>query len=205
MRQLIRMTALNQRVAEGITMKTGFLKLALFLAAATCLLGLSSLRAEWPAPTSPAISEADGYVAIPNAAVLPQKDHVYRAIFDATQGPQTPTQLIPALNMAGSELNAFEASEIPSDNVKFVMVFHGDAVSGILDAEHYKAKFGVDNPNLSVLRKMKEAGVKLFVCGQQLAADKVDPSTLAKDVTIASDALIVLMAFQNEGYAVLSY
>ena len=176
-----------------------------FVIVAISFLGILSLRGEWPAPMAPAVSEADGYVAIPNAAVTPQKGHLYRAVFDATHAAEKPTQLLPALNMAGSELNAFEASGIPSRNVKFVIVFHGDAVAGILDAAHYKAKFGVDNPNLPVLAKLKKAGVQLFVCGQQVAADKTDPHTLAKDVAVASDALIVLMTYQNDGYALLSF
>src|SRR5262249_29484373 len=137
--------------------------------------------------------------------VTPQKSRAYRAIFDATRGAEKPGQLLPALNMAGSELNALVASDVPLRNVKFAIVFHGDALSGILDAAHYKAKFGVDNPNLPVVEKMRQAGVKLFVCGQQVAADKIDPNTLAKEVTIASDALIVLITYQNDGYALLSF
>jgi len=78
-------------------------------------------------------------------------------------------------------------------------------LNGTLDAAHYKAKFGVEDPNLAVLAKLKKAGVKLFVCGQQLAADKVDPKTPAVDVAVASEALIVLMTFQNDGYALLRF
>ncbi len=45
----------------------------------------------------------------------------------------------------------------------------------------------------------------MFVCGQNLAADKIDPKTLSTDVEIASDALIVLMIYQNNGYSLLSF
>jgi len=172
---------------------------------APCLLGLPCLHAEWPAPAAPAVPEADGYVVIPKVAVAPQPGRVYRAIFDATRGASRPAQILTALNQAGSELNAFAVSGVPPGHVKFVVVFHGDAIDGILDAAHYRAKFGVDNPNLPVLEKMKKAGVELYVCGQQLAGDKTDPATLAKDVTVASDALIVLMTYQNDGYALLSF
>ena len=37
------------------------------------------------------------------------------------------------------------------------------------------------------------------------AFDKTDPKTLSSDVTIASDALIVLMTYQNNGYALMSF
>ena len=39
----------------------------------------------------------------------------------------------PALNMAGSELNALAVAHVPMEKAKFVVVFHGSAVDGILD------------------------------------------------------------------------
>jgi len=52
---------------------------------------------------------------------------------------------------------------------------------------------------------MKKAGVGFFVCGQYLIGENIDPKTLTQDVTVASDALIVLMTLQNDGYALMSY
>jgi intracellular sulfur oxidation DsrE/DsrF family protein len=84
-------------------------------------------------------------------------------------------------------------------------VFHGAAVDGILDDTHYKAKFGTNNPNLKVIGEMKKHGVELFVCGQYLAAEKIDPKTIMPDVMLAADALLVLIQYQNEGYALMSF
>jgi intracellular sulfur oxidation DsrE/DsrF family protein len=78
-------------------------------------------------------------------------------------------------------------------------------MDGLLDDAHYRAKFGVRNPNLPVLAEMKRAGVELYVCGQNVAALDLDPATLSHDVTIATDALIVLMAYQAKGYALMSF
>ena len=160
---------------------------------------------KWPAPKAPVIPQADGYVAIPQAAFPPDKTRTYRAIFDATRPAEKPSQLIPALNMAGSVLNDLGAVGAPIRNAKFVVVFHGAAVDGILDAAHYKAKFGAANPNLKVLSEFKKAGCELYVCGQYLAGEKIEPKTLSRDVTVASDALIVLITYQNKGYALLSF
>jgi intracellular sulfur oxidation DsrE/DsrF family protein len=161
--------------------------------------------AQWPEPASPVVPEADGYVVIPNVAKAPTKTRVYRAVWDATQGADAPNHIIPALNMAGSELNALGASGMPVRNARFVVVFHGDAMDGILDDAHYRAKFGVANPNLSVLTAMKKAGVELYVCGQNMAFANVDPATITPLVTVASDALLVLMEYQNSGYALMSF
>jgi intracellular sulfur oxidation DsrE/DsrF family protein len=166
---------------------------------------VSAVLAQWPQAKSPTIPEADGYVEIPNAALPPTKDSKYQAIFDATRPADKATQLVPALNMAGSELNALGAANAPLSNTKFVVVFHGPAVDGILDNAHYKAKFGTDNPNLKTIAEMKKHGVEFFVCGQYLAGEKIDPKTLTGDVTVAADALLVLMQYQNKGYALMSF
>jgi intracellular sulfur oxidation DsrE/DsrF family protein len=169
------------------------------------LLANSAFAVDWPPAESPAVPSADGYVAIPNAAFPPTKDSNYRAIFDATRAAGKATDLVPALNMAASELNALAAAKVPLANAKFVIVFHGSAVDGILDNDHYKAKFKTDNPNLAAISQMKQAGAKFFVCGQYLAAEKIDLKTLTPDVTLAADALLVLMHYQNTGYALLSF
>jgi intracellular sulfur oxidation DsrE/DsrF family protein len=107
--------------------------------------------------------------------------------------------------MAGSGLNAFDAAGVPLHNAKFAVVFHGPAINGILDDAHYSAKYGVANPNLKVLAELKKAGVEIFVCGQNLAHENIDPKIISPDVTVASAAQIVLMSYRNGGYALLSF
>jgi intracellular sulfur oxidation DsrE/DsrF family protein len=158
-----------------------------------------------PVPQAPVIPAADGYAAIPGAALRPGHTHVYHAIFDATLAAAKPDRLLPALNMAGSELNALGVEKVRLANARFVVVFHGDALAGILDDVHYRARFGIDNPNLSVLAQLRKAGVKLYACGQNLIAEHIDPAILSPDVQVASDALLVLMVYQNRGYALMSY
>jgi intracellular sulfur oxidation DsrE/DsrF family protein len=159
-----------------------------------------------PEPAKPFSAEAYGWVVVPDAALMPDKQHTYRAIFSATKGASSVTELIPAINFTATELNALIAAGATTGNANFVIDFHGtDADVGLLDNLHYKAKYGVDNPNLKVLSELKGAGVKLFVCSQQLLADHVDFKSLTPDVTIASDGLIVLMTFQNQGYAFLPF
>jgi intracellular sulfur oxidation DsrE/DsrF family protein len=166
---------------------------------------LAVAAADWPAPKASVVSNADGYVEIPNAALAPTKNSTYRAIFDSTRPAAKPTELLPALNMAGSELNALATANIPPANAKFAIVFHGAAVDGILDEAHYKTKFGTNNPNLKAIAEMKKKGVEFFVCGQYLAAEKIEPKTLLPEVRVAADALLVLIHYQNDGYALLSF
>jgi hypothetical protein len=123
--------------------------------------------AQWPPPKAPAVSGADGYVEIPNAALAPTKTSNYRAIFDATRPADKPTELLPALNMAGSELNALAAANVPMTDARFAVVFHGPAVDGILDQAHYNAKFGTSNPNVKAIAEMKRRGWS-FLCAASI-------------------------------------
>ncbi len=180
--------------------RTGGITLVLLVAIST-----PAFANPWPEPKSPAIPGASGYVPIPGAVIPPEPGTIYKAVFDAQKSAGAPGDLLPALDMAGSELNALAVAGIPLDHAKFAIVFHGGGLEGILDDAHYKAKFGRANPNLPVIAQLKKAGVGLYVCGQNLAFDHVDPATLTPDVKVASDALIVLMTLQNQGYALLSY
>src|ERR1700675_4107453 len=86
----------------------------------------------------PAIPEADGYTVISGAKINPDKKRIYRAIYDATKSAKDASQLVPALNMAGSEVNALAVCGVPLTPAKFVVVFHGAAINAILDDAHYK-------------------------------------------------------------------
>src|SRR5437773_11239898 len=80
--------------------------------------------------------------------------------------------------MAGSELNAFGVAGVPLQNTKFAIVSHGPAIAAILDEAHSREKFGVNNPNPKVLSQLTKCGAEMFVCGHNLAADKIDLKTI---------------------------
>jgi intracellular sulfur oxidation DsrE/DsrF family protein len=154
----------------------------------------------WPEPKAPAIPQADGYVVIPNAAVAPDPKITYRIIFDATRFSSAPDKIVPAVNGAGGMLNTLVVGNVPQSQQRLAIVFHGAALDGILDDTHYRQKYGMANPNLAVLAEMKKRGVELFVCGQHLAGDHIDPKILTPLVTVASDAYLVMITYQNRGY-----
>ena len=159
----------------------------------------------WPAPQAPAIPQADGYVVIPDAISAPNISTTYRSIFDGTKLAAKPENILPAVNAVGGVLNDLVVGRVPQNKQQFAVVFHGAAVDGILDDAHYRAKYGIANPNLPVLAELRKRGVELLVCGQHLAAEHIDPKTLSPDVKIASDAYLVLINYQNRGYALMLF
>ena len=153
-----------------------------------------------PPPAPPA-----SYVAIPGAAIQPDQAHVYKAIFDATKVAEMPDKIVPAVDMLGAEQDALLGSKVPAKNVNLTVVFHGEAIDAVLNDAAYKARHGVPNPNLAAIATAKKRGAEIFVCGQQMRIDGITPAMLSPDVTVASDALIVLMTYQNRGYALMSF
>lgn len=159
-----------------------------------------------PQQLRPVVPETDGWIDIPNAALTPNPKMFYRMVFDVRKGGAKPSQLVPAINLAASELNTFVAAKVPKSHYRIAMVFHGSgADDGLLDNAHYKAKYGVDNPNLKPLAEMHAAGVEIYVCGEQLIGDGIDFKWLTPDVTVANDGLLALTVFQNKGYAILTF
>ena len=66
-------------------------------------------------------------------------------------------------------------------------------------------KFGIDNPNIDLIKELKDSGVKLTVCGQSLIARDVKPDEVVEEVEIATSMLTVVTTYQLLGYAVLKF
>ena len=153
----------------------------------------------------PIIKEARGYWPLPNAAVQPDKTRDFKVIFDATRAATAPEDVVPAIAEAAALVNALGATGVPAIHRKIAVVFHGAAVSGIRVDASYKQKYKVANPNLTLIHSLRDAGVELFVCGQFLHFQQIDPGTIIPDVELASGAMIVNVSYQNRGYALLRF
>jgi intracellular sulfur oxidation DsrE/DsrF family protein len=173
------------------------------------LLALPAVAGAQPRPASDVvqpIAGVDPYVRVPGATFLASNDQVYRVLFEATRGAKSPNELVPAVNMAGTELNTLAAHGVKRRNVEFVLVFHAEgADEAVLDDAHYRAKHGVANPNLPVLAALRRQGVKIYVCGQQLLADKVPLAAVSKEATLVEDGVVVVMTYGGRGFAHLTF
>lgn len=181
------------------------------LGMASAFASLSLPAADLPAPVPAMISGALPYVPIPGVAAAPDRSRIYKVIFNVTRAAARPDQPVDGILFAATDLSALRGQGVPGSNTKFAMIVHGPggaglgAVDGILNNASYRAKFGVDNPNLTMLAALKQAGVEIMVCGQFLGAMKIDPKTVSPDVSVASEAFLTLITYQNNGYAVLEF
>jgi intracellular sulfur oxidation DsrE/DsrF family protein len=171
-----------------------------------CVLALPAWAADWPPKSEPAgITGSMGYAKLPDAAYNPDPKRTYKIVIDVTKAAEKPGEPGLGIALAATELDQLRGNGVPARKIKLALVFHGDAVGSILSNEAYRTKFKTDNPNLPILAALKAEGVELLVCGQMLVITGTDPATLSADITLGSDALLMLATFQSKGYALWSF
>jgi intracellular sulfur oxidation DsrE/DsrF family protein len=155
------------------------------------------------APTSQAITAAGNFHPLPQAAFQPSKSATYKVVFGMTKASTKPDQVNPALERVARTVNLYASAGVPLDHLKFVAVAYGPATALVLDNAHYRAQFGVDNPNLPVIEQLHKAGITVAVCGQAVAEHHYQNAWVAKDAEVALSALTTITELQQQGYALM--
>lgn len=144
-------------------------------------------------PTYP-ISDRD--VALPEG-------FTYKAVFDLAKYPGETSDLNPYLVSAARFLNMHARNGVPAENMDLAVIVHGSAVKNLLNNDAYRARYKVDNPNLELLTRLHDAGVKVYVCGQSMTFGGVNKSELAEPAKVALSAMTMLTVLQSDGYSLL--
>jgi len=146
----------------------------------------------------PLVPGHGGVVLLPRAAEQPRKGA--KALFDITADAK-PGAVNKGLEQVARLLNLYGAGGLTARDVKIAAVFHGKAVKAVLGDAAYAARFKVAaNPNLPLIRDLKEAGVAVFVCGQALHELGFKAEEVAGEIPIADSAMLVLVNKQAGGY-----
>ena len=167
------------------------------IGAAICLLNLAFA---WEYPV---IKGYGPVQPLPKAAVQPDKSVKYKVLFDITQASKGVDQANPGLGHVARFINVMASGGLMPKDMELVAVVHGGATPAVLKNEVFKATFKKDNPNLKLIKDLKEAGVKLYVCGQALADDRFKDEWVNEEIQVALSALVVVPTFQLKGYAYL--
>jgi intracellular sulfur oxidation DsrE/DsrF family protein len=157
----------------------------------------SAVAADAPSP----ITAAGAFHPLPQAAYQPDRKATYKVVFALSKESSKPAEVNPSLERVARTVNMYVGSGVPLAQLKFVAVAYGPATPLTLDDEHYRAKFGVANPNLPVIAQLRKAGVDVAVCGQAVAESHFQNEWIAKDVTLALSALTTITELQQQGYA----
>jgi intracellular sulfur oxidation DsrE/DsrF family protein len=151
--------------------------------------------------TTPTVHDYGKIHFLPNAAFKPQLGHTYKVVFSLTQGARQPDEVSPALDHVARAVNLYVASGVPLSKLKFVAVASGSATSLALDDAHYRAQFGVPNPNLPLIAVLKKDGITIAVCGQAMAEHHFEYDWIDSRVTLSLSALTTITTLQQAGYA----
>jgi intracellular sulfur oxidation DsrE/DsrF family protein len=154
---------------------------------------------------NPVIKSGGGIFEIPYAEEKPDPSQVYNIIIEVERESEKPDTINWALNNVARLLNLHAVGGVPARNMNVVIAIHGGATYTAMNNEAYRQKYKKDNPNLQLYRELKEAGVKIVVCGQSLVNRKVDPARLVPETKVALSMLTTLTTYQMRGYAVLKF
>ncbi|MGH8504532.1 MAG: DsrE family protein [Stenotrophobium sp.] len=182
------------------------MKLARFILLSLILISASAVAATQDAPDfwqTPALSGVGHMHPLPKAAYQPNPAETYKIVFAVTKGGAKPDEVSPSLERVARAVNLYASAGVPLDHLKFVAVLYGSATAAALDNAHYKQKFGVGNPNLEIISKLRAAGFDVAVCGQAVAENHFQFDWVASNVTLALSGITTITILQHQGYALV--
>lgn len=155
---------------------------------------------EWETPIIKGYGKIKDYK---DAAVQPDKNLDYKILFHITSDKEKEGVNASLWHIA-RQINLLGASGVPKKHVKIVAVISGPATPIVLSNSDYNSRFGKDNPNLDLMKKLTDYGVKIEVCGQAAAENNIDPYKQLNPYTeLTLSALIDIPTYQMKGYTVM--
>lgn len=197
------------RIAKWRCVQTAAVTLSIFGILGVAAPGFAAEPSSWPPAsgfwTTPTIHGAGRIHFSPDFAYQPDPKATYKIVFGLTKMGKHPNEVSPSIEHVARAVNLYVKAGVPLDHLKFVAVAYGPGTAVVVDNAHYKAKFGVDNPNLPVIAQLRKAGVDVAVCAQAMAEHHFKYEWLDKDVTLALSGLTTVADLQLQGYAVLIF
>ncbi len=148
----------------------------------------------------------DGYgptYPINDRDVALEEGFVYRVAFDVATYSDDVTSLNTGLVSVARFLNMHARNGVALKDMDVAIVVHGPALKNVLNDDAYQARYNADNPNLELVMKLHNAGVRFYVCGQSMAFGGIEKSELTPPMKVALSAMTMLTVLQSEGHAVL--
>jgi intracellular sulfur oxidation DsrE/DsrF family protein len=140
---------------------------------------------------------------LPQAAYQPQQQETYNVVFSITKAADTPAAINPSLEHVARTVNLYTCAGVPLSHLRFVAVIYDQAIDAALDDEHYHQKYGVDNPNLALIRTLRNAGIDVAVSGETIADHQEQSQWIVPQVTLALSGLTTITNLEHQGYVLM--
>jgi intracellular sulfur oxidation DsrE/DsrF family protein len=164
------------------------------------LLAISFSTAGAQQQAGPVINAGGKHAPVPNMTFAVPKDLEYKVVWDIEVGPAKLGELNDEYNVPARFVNQGAALGFPAARVKAAVVIHGAAGEEMLDNAEYKARKGVDNPNITLLTEMSKAGIRIILCGQTVDSRKLPREKILPFVEIAPSAAWAHAVLLRQGY-----
>jgi len=160
----------------------------------------------------PLIKNINSPVAeVPIIEEKPDISHDYKIIIDFTsiselkgkKNKMDSSSVNWGLDEVGRIINLHIAAGVPKEKLNVVLAVHGFAVRSFFNNDEYKKRYNTDNPNISIIKELENAGVKFIQCGQNAAWFGVKKEMLLPQMKMALSAKTTITSYQMKGYALM--
>ncbi len=169
------------------------------------ILFICCLNLQAQTKVNPVIKHYGTVTEVPFSLENPDTKLDYKVVVEVSSDNGKPEMVHEFFEKVAAVVNLHALGGVPAKKLHVAMVIHGPAAQYVLNDEAYKKKFNCANPNTPLFKELKEAGVKIFVCGQSLNKRNVSPDAVAAEVTPALSAITTLTTFQLKGFSFLKY
>jgi intracellular sulfur oxidation DsrE/DsrF family protein len=148
----------------------------------------------------PVVNAGGKHSPVPDANFAIPRDLAYKVVWDINVGAAKPVEANALFEVPPRFVNQGAVIGLPRANVQAAVVVHGGAGEELLANDEYKARKGVDNPNIALLSEMSKAGIRIILCGQTMANKKMPKDKLLPFVEIAASAAWAHAVLARQGY-----
>lgn len=171
----------------------------------TALVTIVLISANAQTKVNPVIKKFGTVTEVPFSVENPDPKMNYKIIVEVSSDNTKPEAVHEFFDKVAAVVNLHALGGVPANKLHVVMVIHGPAAQFVINNEEYKKKFNVDNPNVPLFKELKDAGVKIFVCGQSLNKRNIPKENVTPEVSPALSAITTLTTYQLKGYSILKY
>lgn len=152
--------------------------------------------------TGPVIQKGGGHFPVPNATFTVPAGATYKVAWDIAVGSAKPGDANSAYDVPARFVNQAAVMGMARNATELAVVIHGSAGEEMLNNDEYRARKGVDNPNIALLEEMSKAGVKIIICGQTVGSRKMPRDKMLPFVLVAPSATWAHAVLQQQGFKV---
>lgn len=138
-------------------------------------------------------------------AINPNPNLEYRIAIDLKTLQRDKESINPGLNNVARMLNLHGLGGVNAENLSVAVIIHGGATDVILDNDAYQKRYELDNPNIPLIKALKESGVEIYVCGQSLLSRQYGRDEVNTEVKVALSMLTTFTTYMHNGYVPLVF